>query len=350
MELINKQIFLTELEKFLTFLTEDERQKVLEKMDVLFSAAPSEEELSAYLVSPQKVTVELSRAYDDGGLDSVLERCAELTGMDISVEEAAVEATSAEVISVSEAETCEPVDILISKEPNDEIIENEIPSDNTGNEIIEEIENAVGEAFEKQAETIENEVEQAAEEASTNAAEEITSVENDTQADVSEESAAEIHKDHEVEETAGQDTTTATEEVTDPVKAGIKDEIEDTQQSITEEVETGNGKIKPLNLILFLIVFIPIGIAGSAVLIALALLVIAIATAVIFGGVLCVTLATSGMTLFADLIIVIGAALICFGIGIAILWAGLSILISSVTGYINWIKKIGKNFCVKGGN
>ena len=89
---INKQRFLTELSKFLTFLSDEEREQVLMKFSDIFDAAPNQDELVSALVSPLKVTVELSRAYGKGGIEKALERAVELSGVDMSAAPAPVPA------------------------------------------------------------------------------------------------------------------------------------------------------------------------------------------------------------------------------------------------------------------
>ena len=75
---INRQKFLTELSKFLTFLNEEEREKVLEKFESIFDRSANEDEMLASMDSPLKLTVEMSRAYTKGGLEEVLGMCDDL--------------------------------------------------------------------------------------------------------------------------------------------------------------------------------------------------------------------------------------------------------------------------------
>ena len=72
------QKFLTELSKFLTFLNEEEREKVLEKFESIFDRSANEDELLSSMDSPLKLTVEISRAYTKGGLEEVLGMCDDL--------------------------------------------------------------------------------------------------------------------------------------------------------------------------------------------------------------------------------------------------------------------------------
>lgn len=80
----SKHKFLVELSKFLTFLTPEEKEQVLNQFEKIFACAPSEEDVLTALGSPVKTTVSLSRAYTAGGIEAALSCCEDMAGIDIS--------------------------------------------------------------------------------------------------------------------------------------------------------------------------------------------------------------------------------------------------------------------------
>ena len=64
---INKQKFLTELGKLLTFMYEEDRQLALSIYDEVFEQAEDEQAVLSALVSPTRQAVIIARAYNDGG-------------------------------------------------------------------------------------------------------------------------------------------------------------------------------------------------------------------------------------------------------------------------------------------
>ena len=61
---INKQKFLAELGKLLTFMYEEDRQVALEMYEDLFALCEDEQQMIQHLVSPTRQAVVLARAYD----------------------------------------------------------------------------------------------------------------------------------------------------------------------------------------------------------------------------------------------------------------------------------------------
>ena len=63
---INKQKFLAELAKLLTFMYEEDRQRALGAYNEMFDEAEDEQQLLQALVSPLRQAVEVARAYNSG--------------------------------------------------------------------------------------------------------------------------------------------------------------------------------------------------------------------------------------------------------------------------------------------
>ena len=97
----------------------------------------------------------------------------------------------------------------------------------------------------------------------------------------------------------------------------------------------------------FILLFVPLGLVGIAVLLCVGAALIAVAAAAIGSGVFAVSLAFSGMAVFADIIMTIGVALVCLAAGVLFLWLALWFLIRSVGGLVRGILHLGKKWCYK---
>lgn len=321
MTFINKQRFLTELSKFLTFLSDDERQQVLMKFGEIFDAAPNQDELLGALVSPLKVTVELSRAYSRGGLQQALDRSVELSGVDLS---AAPPPPSPAAESV-------------------------------GADIYAAIGSAVEEAFESAAEPAAEPAAPApAESVPVEPAEPVPAEPIPAEPVPAEPVAPSPAESVPVEPAAPVPAESVPVETAAPVPAEpAVPEFEDTEpeeffdEAADEAVPQGEYRAKPAALMFFILLFVPLGLVGIAVLLCVGAALIAVAAAAIGSGVFAVSLAFSGMAVFADIIMTIGVALVCFAAGVLFLWLALWFLIRSVGGLVRGILHLGKKWCYK---
>ncbi len=321
MTFINKQRFLTELSKFLTFLSDDERQQVLMKFGEIFDAAPNQDELLGALVSPLKVTVELSRAYSRGGLQQALDRSVELSGVDLS---AAPPPPSPAAESV-------------------------------GADIYAAIGSAVEEAFESAAEPAAEPAAPApAESVPVEPAEPVPAEPIPAEPVPAEPVAPSPAESVPVEPAAPVPAESVPVETAAPVPAEpAVPEFEDTEpeeffdEAADEAVPQGEYRAKPAALMFFILLFVPLGLVGIAVLLCVGAALIAVAAAAIGSGVFAVSLAFSGMAVFADIIMTIGVALVCLAAGVLFLWLALWFLIRSVGGLVRGILHLGKKWCYK---
>ncbi len=321
MTFINKQRFLTELSKFLTILSDDERQQVLMKFGEIFDAAPNQDELLGALVSPLKVTVELSRAYSRGGLQQALDRSVELSGVDLS---AAPPPPSPAAESV-------------------------------GADIYAAIGSAVEEAFESAAEPAAEPAAPApAESVPVEPAEPVPAEPIPAEPVPAEPVAPSPAESVPVEPAAPVPAESVPVETAAPVPAEpAVPEFEDTEpeeffdEAADEAVPQGEYRAKPAALIFFILLFVPLGLVGIAVLLCVGAALIAVAAAAIGSGVFAVSLAFSGMAVFADIIMTIGVALVCLAAGVLFLWLALWFLIRCVGGLVRGILHLGKKWCYK---
>jgi len=369
---INKQRFLTELSKFLTFLSDSEREQVLQKFGEIFDAAPSEDELLAALVSPLKVTVELSRAYGKGGIQQALERAVEMSGVDLSaasVPEPVIEAESAteetpsapaaedEAVSEAEADAKAPVSADQAEQPGaaapsqsafDESVfpPDAPPSAETApkeDDIYDSIGSAVEAAFESGPSA-----EPAAPAKAPASMPANTEINFADHAADSPAPAAKAPSDNFISVpvqgiTASDTDDTGSEDFQDTEP----EEYFDKPEPAKPEKSRSRGKLRPLMLVLFLIIFVPLGLAGIAVLLAVTAVILAAAVSAGGSGVFAVSLAFSGMALFSDIIMTIGMALVCFAFALVLLWGAVWFAIWSVGGLIRGIVRLGGKWCYK---
>lgn len=375
MTCINKQRFLTELSKFLTFLSDSEREQVLQKFGEIFDAAPSEDELLAALVSPLKVTVELSRAYGKGGIQQALERAVEMSGVDLSaapVPEPVIEsvpegenspeetqptpAENSEAASEPASDAQAPLSADQAEQPgaaapsqsafDESVFPPEAPSAETASkedDIYDSIGSAVEAAFESgpSAEPAES----AKAPASMPAGAESNSA---NQAAGSSAPAAKAPSDNFISVpvqgiTAADADDTGSEDFQDTEP----EEYFDKPEPAKPEKSRPRGKLRPLMLVLFLIIFVPLGLAGIAVLLAVTAVILAAAVSAGGSGVFAVSLAFSGMALFSDIIMTIGMALVCFAFALVLLWGAVWFAIWSVGGLVRGIVRLGGKWCYK---
>ena len=115
-----------------------------------------------------------------------------------------------------------------------------------------------------------------------------------------------------------------------------------------EEEKKAAQKLSPGLLILYLIPAVPVGIVLLLLTAAVTLVVLSAAAATMAFGVMLTSFALSGIAVTADLMLIVGAALIAFGLGILLLWTGLWLIIAGFKAIINGIVKLGRKICVKG--
>ncbi|MBR1455890.1 MAG: hypothetical protein IJ594_01860 [Oscillospiraceae bacterium] len=106
-------------------------------------------------------------------------------------------------------------------------------------------------------------------------------------------------------------------------------------------------RVRPGILILYLIFAIPLTLLGIAVLLIPTLLCLALAVGVIAAGLAAVSTAFSGFPVFADIMIVIGAALIILALGLLFLWLFFWFIGGAIVGLVRAVVALGGRWCTK---
>ena len=331
---INKQKFLAELGKLLTFMYEEDRQRAMGLYSRMFEEAGDEQALIQALISPTRQAVVVARAYnsnlgrlslnaetkaapedrDENGVPDyvqAIEKVREQAWAAIGVPAAAEEAEEAP------AETEEAEEAPAEAEEAEEA-----PAET------EEAEEAPAETEEVEEATAETEeVEEAPAEA-----EEV------------EEAPAAAEPDKSAHE--GIEFFTLPEEGKEtPQSDTLLDE--NTFNIDSDALRKPRRKAKPFALILYILLAIPLTICAIAVLLVPAILFLALSVAAIICGVVLVSTAFKGFPVFADIMVVLGVSLVLFALGLLFLWTSIWFIGGAIVGVVHGVAVLCEKWCYK---
>ncbi len=296
---INKKQFLAELGRLLTFMSEEDRKTALGIYGDMFDDAPDEQALTGFLISPTRQAVYMARAYNkkpESAFDPMKEYGEEpeepedeRPGYIKALDHARAEAEKEGIVSPYSFDEPESEESVEETEPEE----------------LQEVDDFL------------------------------------------------LSKDTESEET---EETEKPEESEEPVKKA--ETVEDEENDDDEPIETGKTEIKqvsegktvkkrPLLLILFLLIFIPLGLLGIICLIGFAAAALACGAAACALGIFGVRAALTGFPIVADIIIILGAALISLALGLLFFWIFIWLLFSVIPGLIKEIAGLGKRWYLK---
>ena len=100
-------------------------------------------------------------------------------------------------------------------------------------------------------------------------------------------------------------------------------------------------------LILFLVIAIPVTLVLLALLLVPVLLFFGIAVGLIALGATLAVSAFSGFSVLADLLLLLGAALISFAVGLLFLWLAIWVVVSGMIGLVRSVRRLGGRMCTK---
>ena len=371
---INKQKFLAELGKLLTFMYEEDRQRAMGLYSRMFEEAGDEQALIQALISPTRQAVVVARAYnsnlgrlslnaetkaapedrDENGvpdyvqaIEKVREQAWAAIGVPAAAEEAEeapaeageAEEAPAEVEEVEEA----PAEVEEAEEAPAEAEEvEEAPAEV---EEVEEAPAAAEEAEEAPAET--EEVEEApaeTEEVEEAPAETEEAEEAPAEAEEVEEAPAAAEPDKSAHE--GIEFFTLPEEGKEtPQSDTLLDE--NTFNIDSDALRKPRRKAKPFALILYILLAIPLTICAIAVLLVPAILFLALSVAAIICGVVLVSTAFKGFPVFADIMVVLGVSLVLFALGLLFLWTAIWFIGGAIVGVVHGVAVLCEKWCYK---
>ena len=106
-------------------------------------------------------------------------------------------------------------------------------------------------------------------------------------------------------------------------------------------------KPKVFLLILYILVAVPVGLIGLALLLIPTLLCLGAAAACISVGVLAVSSVFGGFAVLADLLVVLGAALILLALGLLFLWLFIWFIGGAIAGLVRGVCALARKWCYK---
>ena len=416
---INKQKFLAELGKLLTFMYEEDRQTALAMYVKMFEDTEDEQALIQALVSPTRQAVIVARAYNA----KMRKLQVEAQSREVAAERVEEEATPDFILAINqvyqdavhvksvgtaplenqyslfeedmfpedaedeepvgEAEDEEPVGAAEDEEPVREAEDEESVGEAEDEEPIEEdeaeeMEEALAEAAEDEAEADAGEdeasagpaaIEEPAEEPESSEAPAVDEAAEAAAvaaplfalADAGEEAVPDkdavdafledfsldeelLPLDAEEEGPAVDEAEPEMDRIPEPETA---DEEEAEEISAEPDSRGTVRKAKPLLLILYILLAVPITLACVILLLIPTLLFLALAVAAIAAGAALLVAAFSGFPVLADILIVLGAALITLAIGLLFLWVFIWFIGSVIVGLIRGVVSLGSRWCYK---
>lgn len=305
---INKQKFLAELAKLLTFMYEEDRQKALGAYNEMFDEAEDEQMLLQALVSPLRQAVEVARAYNTGKQSLSTEAKPRTGEADSGAFMDAIHRIRAEALST------QPVKQVVSE---DQISLFDAP------------------------EEPENKEESAVVEEGAPADSEDPSPEDDETKDETPVEVEEVDDEGEDEEEDA--PVVQTPAVPERKAVPAPQSAEMSRLPVQKTVR----KPRVLLLILYILLAVPLGLIGLVVLLIPALASLAAAAACIAVAVLAITSALGAFPKIANLLVALGAALILLAVGLVFLMLFVWFLGGAIGGMINGIISLGGKWCYK---
>ena len=371
---INKQRFLPELGKLLTFMVEEDRQTALGMYSRLFDDAEDEQKLMDLLVSPTRQAVVIARTYDAKERKKQLEAPEEIGGEETPAFVLAIDKLYQQVAPKRDASWQAPEEApleinqfsLFEDQPHpideSEYLPFQIEAESVP--IGEEVEELPVEA--QPAPPAKEEAEEAAADPEEEPAPEETEAEEPrdlveavlgTEEDEEEEEAADEEPEEEL---------TSPEQKPDPLPAEEPEEAPVIQLPPQElrmpERKAQTAKLSAADydldfipetrrqprvflLILFTILAIPVTLAGIVLLLIPTVLALGLAVMVIILGSATLVAAFSGFPKLADLLIVIGTSVIVLALGLLLLWLFVWFVGGAIGGLIRAVTELGRKWC-----
>lgn len=375
---MNRQRYMAELSKLLTFMFKEDKEDILAHYNKMLDEAEDEQAMLDSFGSPTRLAVNISHSYKrterklaveadskadkpDAGETSV--EPEHILVKPVKKESAAEKTPAAPAPGLSYADIIEEIRREKAEEEGVEytpIFFNEpekAPEEPEAEEAPEEPEAEESEEADIEVEIVETPAEESE-------PEEAEPEEKAPEADGEAEEAAEDEAEETTEEKTEEPEAEEPQDAEDTVKT---EDIEDTEESESAQeraeldavtvfdqldkmqppVETVQYKTNVGLLILYLIFAIPIGLALFFAALIVALSLLAAGAVLIALGIKTVGFAFSTFAIFADSILCAGAALVALAVALMLIWLAILILFRGLGGLIAGIKALGVRICVR---
>lgn len=385
MKRINRQKFLAELGRLLTFMYEEDRQTALAMYNRMFDEAEDEQALIQYLVSPTRQAVVLARAYNakerklqvhSQSRDEYEQVSDEIPDFVLAINKLQEEASALKIttqqvsedqISLfddSDAGTVPAPAAQVYTEPAAD--EEKAGTQDADEEATVQKETPPLFADEPAEETEQDEM--------SNSVNRLADAVDAFLADFTISNDEIIPKDKPVGEEKDAEpekTKPAAAEETVEVSAGeavieqpeatetrkhVQTEPEETEaeavknaeeaEDYTEDAGTVRKPIVPL-LILYIIIAIPLGLIGILLLLLLAFMSLSLAVTAGFFGIYGFAATFTGFAVLADILVVAGASLILLSLALLFLWLFVWFIGGGIVGLIRGLCALGGSWCYK---
>ena len=386
MKRINRQKFLAELGRLLTFMYEEDRQTALAMYNRMFDEAESEQALLQYLVSPTRQAVILARAYNakerklqvhTQSRDEYEQSTDEIPDFVLAINKLQDEASALKITTPQVSE--DQISLFDDSDAGTETESAPAPAAQENIEPAADEEKAGTQDADEEA-TVQKETppmfaDEPAEEAEpdetndsvTRLADAVDAfladftISNDEliakakPAAEEEEKAAEPEKEEPAEVPAEETVTEQPKEadVHEPVQAEPEEETETETAAVgiveteeeDEDAETVRKPIVPL-LILYIIFAIPLGLIGILLLIP-AFVSLSLAITAGFLGINGFAATFTGFAVLADILVVAGVSLILLALALLFLWLFVWFIGGAIVGLIHGLCVLGGKWCYK---
>ena len=357
---INKQKFLAELGRLLTFMYEEDRQSALAMYSKMFDDAAEEQLLLQFLVSPTRQAVVLARAYDakerklqvhtqsrddDASYDNTPE--GELPPFILAISDLQQEAIAQGIF--------EPVEVLPEVDENQFSLFDEFPQDAPVEQ--EAVWTEVPDAPDVPQNGIDVQEPDIADGEDAPVSDSVSAFADAVDAFLADFAIADgelVPKNAEAPVPAEEAPVPPPAETEDePVPAESVIPVPADPAPVTEpeddeeQAPATQRKAKVFLLILYILCAIPLGILGTAALLVPTLLSLALAICFVCAGVLVLTAAFGGFAIFADLMVILGLAIILLALGLLLTWLFIWFIGGAIVGLIRGLCHLGGKWCYK---
>lgn len=385
MKRINRQKFLAELGRLLTFMYEEDRQTALAMYNRMFDEAEDEQALIQYLVSPTRQAVVLARAYNakerklqvhSQSRDEYEQVSDEIPDFVLAINKLQEEASALKIttqqVSEDQISLFDDSDAGTVPAPAAQAYtEPAADEEKAGTQDADEEATVQKEtpplfadepAEETEQDEMSNSVNRLADAVDAFLAD--FTISNDElipkAKPVGEEQDAEPEKtkpaaaEETVEVSAGEavieqpEATEARKHVQTEPEETEAEAVENAEEAedYTEDAGTVRKPIVPL-LILYIIIAIPLGLIGILLLLLLAFMSLSLAVTAGFFGIYGFAATFTGFAVLADILVVAGASLILLSLALLFLWLFVWFIGGGIVGLIRGLCALGGSWCYK---
>ena len=370
---INKQKFLAELGKLLTFMYDEDRQDALAMYARMFDAAPDEQTLIQFLVSPTRQAVVIARAYNarerklqvnttarDGRYDeeegtpdyvraiSALEDEAlsrKIIMPEVPEEQFTLFADGIHPVEPEADEEVESADEAPAVMPADDETAVPVPAPEDAEEKAEEPEETETVTVEAESVELEGEVDDVDAFLSdfSIAGDELSEADSaDADEQPTEQTPVRVMPD-----ASGKEPEFVFDAVDDLPRQTPPRPKKPAASSSAPAVELTERRAIVRLLILSIISAIPVGALCVRIFLVPTLIFLAMSVGAVVLGCMALSSAFGAFTIFADVMVVLGAALVVLALGLLFLWIFVWFVGGAIAGLINEIIKLGGKWCFK---